>query len=92
MSKVTIYTKNWCPYCARAKALLNELNVSYTEIDVTDDWVREQEMVERAQRTSVPQVFFNDHHVGGSDDLAAVVASGEFERLLEASDCAAQAA
>jgi len=85
MHTVEIYTKNWCPYCARAKAQLNRLGVRFTEIDVTDDLVREKEMVERANRTSVPQIFFGEHHVGGSDDLAAVVASGEFERLLDAS-------
>ena len=92
MQNVEIYTKNWCPYCARAKALLNRLGVPFTEIDVTHDLVREQEMVERAARTSVPQIFVGERHVGGSDDLAAAVASGEFERLLGASTEAAQVA
>ena len=77
MHNVEIYTKNWCPYCARAKALLNRLDVPFREIDVTNDLVREKEMVERAHRTSVPQVFVGEHHVGGSDDLAAAVASGD---------------
>jgi len=84
MQSVQIYTKSWCPFCARAKAQLNRLGISFEEIDVTNDLVREQEMVERARRTSVPQIFVGGHHVGGSDDLAAAVASGEFERLLDA--------
>ena len=84
MHKVEIYTKNWCPYCARAKAQLNRLGVQFREIDVTSDLVREKEMVERTRRTSVPQIFVGKHHVGGSDDLAAAVANGEFERLLDA--------
>ena len=92
MKTVEIYTKSWCPYCARAKAQLNRLGISYEEIDVTNDLVREKEMVERAHRTSVPQIFVGKHHVGGSDDLAAAIASGEFERLLDTSAETASAA
>ncbi len=92
MQPVEIYTKSWCPFCARAKAQLNRLGISFEEIDVTNDLAREKEMVERADRTSVPQIFVGKHHVGGSDDLAAAVASGEFERLLNASTETASAA
>ena len=82
MKNVEVYTKDWCPYSHRAKALLDHLGITYREIDVTTDALREQEMVTRSGRTSVPQVFVDDHHVGGSDDLAAAVDSGEFEQLL----------
>ena len=82
MVRTEIYTKVWCPFCSRAKALLKELGVEFREIDVTTDIEGEREMVQRSGRTSVPQIFVNDHHVGGSDDLAAAVASGDFDRLL----------
>ncbi len=82
MAKVEIYTKSWCPYSVRAKHLLYREGVSYEEIDVTTDSVRELEMVNRSGRTSVPQIFINDHHVGGSDDLLAAELSGQLDQLL----------
>ena len=82
MAKVEIYTKSWCPYSVRAKHLLDREGVSYEEIDVTTDSVRELEMVNRSGRTSVPQIFINDHHVGGSDDLLAAELSGQLDQLL----------
>ena len=92
MTNVEIYTKSWCPFCAIAKANLNQLGVSYIEYDVTTDEVLEAEMVERAHRTSVPQIFVNGYHLGGSDDLQAVIDSGEFDRLLDAPAVTATAA
>jgi glutaredoxin 3 len=91
MAKVEIYTKNWCPYCAQAKAQLTDLGVLFEEINVTTNLLREREMVNRAKRTSVPQIFVGDHHIGGSDDLDATVNSGDFERLLNCSDLTALA-
>ena len=85
MANVEIYTKSWCPFCARAKANLDALGIEYTEYDVTTNRLLEGLMVDRAHRTSVPQIFINDHHLGGSDDLQAVIDSGEFERLMEGS-------
>ena len=92
MVNVEIYTKNWCPFCARAKANLNQLGIAYTEIDVTTNEDLEREMVQRTHRTSVPQIFVNNHHLGGSDDLQAVIDSAEFERLIDGSITAARAA
>lgn len=83
MPKVEIYTKDWCPYCDRAKALLQSRDVEYTEIDVTNDTAREVEMVDRAKRRSVPQIFIDDLHVGGSDELAALANRGELDELLQ---------
>lgn len=91
MKNVQIYTKDWCPYSHRAKALLDDLGVAYREIDVTTDTLREGEMIKRSGRTSVPQVFVDDRHVGGSDDLAAAVDSGEFDQLLNGSTLFAKA-
>ncbi|MEM1091784.1 MAG: glutaredoxin 3 [Pseudomonadota bacterium] len=82
MNRVEIYTKSWCPYCARAKADLQRRGVAYEEIDVTDDEVREAEMVKRAGRTSVPQIFIGGRHLGGSDDLQAADRSGELDHQL----------
>lgn len=79
MSHVEIYTKDWCSFCARAKALLQSKGVEYAEIDVTNDVTREAEMVDRAKRRSVPQIFINNVHVGGSDDLAALASRGELD-------------
>ena len=82
MPKVEIYTKSWCPFCARAKAHLDRKGVVYDEIDVTHDLGQEMAMVERSGRHTVPQVFVGDHHVGGSDDLLAADQNGLLDRLL----------
>ena len=71
MPKVEIYTKSWCPYCARAKKDLDSKGVQYEEIDVTTDLEREREMATRSGRHTVPQIFINGLHLGGSDDLIA---------------------
>ena len=82
MPSVLIYTKPWCPYCQAAKALLKGKGVAFEEIDVSD--AREQaRMAERAGRSTVPQVFIGERHVGGSDDLHALDARGELDRLLK---------
>ena len=85
MAKVEIYTKSWCPFCARAKADLEAKGVSYKEIDVTDDSTRELEMVNRSARHTVPQIFIGDTHLGGSDDLRIAAANGQLDRLLSGS-------
>ncbi|NOW46669.1 glutaredoxin 3 [Novosphingobium sp. SG751A] len=81
--KVEIYTQWGCPYCVRAKALLDSKNVAYTEIDVTMDTAKRREMAERnpGART-VPQVFVNDSALGGSDDIHALDAAGKLDPLL----------
>ncbi len=83
MAGLEIYTKNWCPYCVKAKALLNARRIDYTEIDVTADQDREQEMIERSGRRTVPQIFIGHQPVGGYDDMARLNATGELDRLLE---------
>jgi glutaredoxin 3 len=82
MSKVEIYTTNWCPYCSAAKALLADKGVAYEEIDVSDPQIRER-MTERAHgRRTVPQIFIGETHVGGYDDLRALERRGQLDPLL----------
>jgi glutaredoxin 3 len=85
MAKVEMYTKMFCPYCSRAKTLLGEKSVDFEEIDITMGGPRRKEMLERAPgHSTVPSIFIDGRHVGGSDDLAALNASGELDRLLAA--------
>lgn len=83
MTHVTIYTKDYCPYCKRAKAMLDRKGIAYHEIDVTYDEELQQEMQSRSQRRTVPQIFVGNRHIGGSDDLLALArSSSEFDRLF----------
>lgn len=85
MAKVEIYTKFGCPYCTRAKRLLADKGVSFEEYDITLGGPQRTEMIERAGgRTTVPQIFIDGQHVGGSDDLAALEARGGLDPLLGA--------
>jgi glutaredoxin 3 len=83
MAKVEIYTTMICPYCFRAKRLLDERQAKYEEIDVMCDGRRRAEMQQRAGgRTSVPQIFINGRHIGGSDDLYALDRAGRLAPML----------
>ena len=83
--KIDIYTKWGCPYCSRAKALLDAKGAEYTEFDVTTGGPEKAQMVKRVPRAmTVPQIFIGETHVGGSDDLAALEASGKLDALLSA--------
>jgi glutaredoxin 3 len=83
MSEVTIYTKSWCPYCQKAKALLDSKQVTYEEIDVGHDPEGQAAMAQRAHgRSTVPQIFINGTHVGGCDDLHALNDAGKLDTLL----------
>lgn len=85
MAKIEIYTKAFCPYCYRAKALLDSKQVEYEEIDITMGGPRRPEMIQRAGgRSTVPQIFIDDKHIGGSDDLAALDRQGGLDPLLAA--------
>lgn len=83
MPKVEIYTKFTCGFCFRAKTLLENRNVSFEETDITMGGEKREEMIQRSGgRTTVPQIFINDRHIGGSDDLAALDQAGELDALL----------
>ena len=84
MPKVEIYTQPWCPYCVRAKSLLERKGVAYTEIEAPHGTPERAESIRRAGgRSSVPQVFIDGRHIGGSDDLAALDRAGELDALLQ---------
>lgn len=85
MVKVEVYSKAFCPYCVRAKALLNSKGVAFEEYDITLGGPRRAEMIQRAQgRTTVPQIFIDGVPVGGSDDIAALDRAGKLDTLLGA--------
>ncbi len=84
MPKVTIYTTGMCPYCFAAKRLLDEKGVAFDEIDVTFSPGKRKEMAEKAGRTSVPQIWIGETHVGGCDELMALERSGGLDPLLTA--------
>ena len=85
MPRVEIYTKAFCPYCSRAIALLKRKGVMFDEHDITMGGPDRAIMLDRAGgRSTVPQVFVGDRHIGGSDDLAAAETSGELDQLLAA--------
>lgn len=84
MAKVEIYTTDYCPYCKRAKALLEKKGVEFEEIDIThDEQTMRAKLAEMTGgRSSVPQIFINGKSVGGSDDLVELNSSGELDKLL----------
>lgn len=83
MAKVEIYSTMWCGYCARARALLQKKGVVFDDIDIETDTARRDEMIKRAGgRMTVPQIFIDGTHIGGSDDLAALERAGKLNTLL----------
>ena len=83
MKPVKIYTTQMCPYCVRAKKLLQKKNVPYQEIDVSWDDEARMQLMQSTGRRTVPQVFIGDTHVGGSDNLYALEQRGELDALLQ---------
>ena len=85
MADVTIYTRQFCPYCTRAVSLLKSKNVNFNEIDAGMDVQKKAEMVERSGGgRTFPQIFIGEKHVGGCDDMMALGQSGELDSLLGA--------
>ncbi|MGE3714370.1 MAG: glutaredoxin 3 [Alphaproteobacteria bacterium] len=83
MSNIIIYTKDYCPYCVRAKNVFLRKGKEYVEIDITHDTALQQEMVEKSGgRRTVPQIFIGETHVGGADDLVALDKDGKLDALL----------
>jgi glutaredoxin 3 len=83
VARVEIYSTLFCPYCARAKALLAKKGVQFENIDLIEQPDRREEMIRRAGgRTSVPQIFIDGKHIGGSDDLYALDRAGKLDSLL----------
>jgi glutaredoxin 3 len=83
MVKVDVYSTNYCPYCVRAKQLLDAKDIDYTEIDVTGDDAARMALVEKSGgRKTVPQIFINGNSIGGYDDLRALEESGKLDEML----------
>jgi glutaredoxin 3 len=83
MSQVTIYTKAYCPYCVRAKSVLDNKGVSYKEVRIDEQPELRPKMIELAGgRSTVPQIFIGARHIGGCDDMLALDASGQLDPLL----------
>ncbi len=86
MAKVEIYTSIMCPFCSHAVGLLQSKNISFEQIDVSLNGALRQTMRSRARGlTSVPQIFINDEHVGGCDDLIALESAGHLDKMLKRS-------
>jgi glutaredoxin 3 len=84
MTAVTIYTKPFCPYCTRAIGLLRQKAASYQEIEAGMDPALRQEMMQRSGRSTFPQIFIGDKHVGGCDDIMALERDGKLDAMLAA--------
>lgn len=82
MATIVIYTTPICPYCVRAKHLLRQKGATWTEIDVSRDAAQRQALMERTRQRTVPQIFINDEHVGGCDELYALERAGRLDPLL----------
>jgi glutaredoxin 3 len=80
--QIVIYSTSYCPYCVRAKELLKRKGVEFTEILVDQDEKKREEMIARTGRYTVPQIFINNLHVGGCDDLYALEREGKLSELL----------
>jgi glutaredoxin 3 len=83
MAKVEIYSTMWCPYCARARALLEHKGVEFIEIGLMEQPGRRDEMIRRAHGgTTVPQIFIDGEHIGGCDDMVALDRAGKLDPKL----------
>ena len=82
MANVVMYCTRFCPYCVRAKSLLEHKGVEYNEISIDSDHQKRQEMMQLSGRTSVPQIFIDNDHIGGCDDLYALEAEGGLDTKL----------
>ena len=82
MADIEIYSAGYCPYCIAAKNLLQQKGVEYTEYAVDQNPELRQEMQQRSGRRTVPQVFIDDEHIGGFDDLSALESAGELDTRL----------
>ena len=80
--EVTIYTGYRCAYCNAAKRMLDSKNVTYNEININEDQAKAEEMVQRTNRQTVPQIFIGETHIGGFDDMAELNSEGKLDELL----------
>ena len=84
MAEVIVYSTSYCPYCVRAKDLLKRKGAAFKELNAEDDAVREDMITKAGGRRTVPQIFINGQHVGGSDELHALDKAGKLDAMLAA--------
>ena len=84
MSDVTIYTKPYCSYCVRALMLLEQKGVAFTEIEAGMDPEKRKEMMDRSGRSTFPQIFVGEQHIGGCDEMMTLESAGKLDALLSA--------
>ena len=83
MAEIVIYSTNTCPFCVRAKMLFNKKKVDFTEINLSQNPERREEMIQKSHgKRTVPQIFINNRHIGGCDDLYELELDGELDGLL----------
>jgi glutaredoxin 3 len=83
MAEIELYTTMFCPYCSRARALLQRKGVAFVDIDIAEEPARRDEMIQRARgRSTVPQIFIDGEHIGGCDDLVALDRAGKLDTKL----------
>jgi glutaredoxin 3 len=83
MAEVIIYSTTYCPYCTRARQLLENKGIEYTDIQVDEKPDKREEMIAKSGRSSVPQIFINGQHIGGCDDMYALEYQGQLDKLLQ---------
>lgn len=83
MPIVEMYSTAFCPYCVRARRLLKQKGIEFEEIRVDKDQDQMRSMIQRSQRTTVPQIFIDERHIGGYDDMAALDRAGKLDPLLQ---------
>lgn len=83
MAEVILYSTTYCPYCTRARQLLESKGIAYTEIQIDEKPDKREEMIAKSGRTSVPQLFINGQHIGGCDDMYALEYQGQLDKLLQ---------
>jgi len=82
MAKVVMYTTPWCPYCIRARGLLDDKGVAYTDINVSGNASLRHEMEQKSGRHTVPQIWINEQHVGGCSELVTLDRAGKLDEML----------
>lgn len=83
MKEIIVYSKEVCPYCVRAKSLLQRKGAVFTEIKISDEETKNEMIKKSGGRMTVPQIFIGELHIGGCDDLYALEAAGKLEELLK---------
>lgn len=83
MATVIMYSTAYCPYCSRARQLLDQKKVKFTDIRIDENPDKRAEMIAKSNRHSVPQIFINSRHIGGCDDMYALESQGQLDKLLQ---------